>query len=365
MDELDPTSRVLLDPLQQRNRTIQVFCGTWCSSSHAFWPPCTSQCWTGCTDSAWTWQTPGGKTRHRIDYIALLDAWNHLQIHACNHPACDISMGSIDHVVTSTRIMLPAVCDAQANVRRRPVAVCRDLLDDPVACSVFRDLIAELLVVPWTTDPHTHAELLSRGIISCAKKAFLFNTKPRKDSVSSVSWNIITSRKQARTTVLGAPHHLRCAALSLTFAAWARRFSVVNAVAAEVRDLHMRRAFALVILSKTSSRLRASLRNDRKQWRLQVQHQIQFDVAAGFSKGVFRGTARLVKKPMASTPKLQLEDGSRISDERQATERWLRFASERHGGQPTSATALLETICAGPFFCCCYGTTGVDMPIAP
>ena len=31
-------------------------------------------------------------------------------------------------------------------------------------------------------------------------------------------------------------------------------------------------------------------------------------------------------------------------DERQAAERWMRFASERHDGQPTSATALLETI---------------------
>ena len=72
--------------------------------------------------------------------------------------------------------------------------------------------------------------------------------------------------------------------------------------------------------------------------------QIQCDAAAGFSKGVVRRIARLVKKPMAPTLKLQLEDGSRITDERQATERWLRFASERHDGQPTSATALLETI---------------------
>ena len=54
---------------------------------------------------------------------------------------------------------------------------------------------------------------------------------------------------QARTIVLGVLHQLWCAALSLTFAAWAQRFCVVNAVAAEVRDLHMRRAFALVILS--------------------------------------------------------------------------------------------------------------------
>ena len=151
-------------------------------------------------------------------------------------------------------------------------------------------------------------------------------------------------RNHVRTIVLGAPHQLRCAALSLTFAAWARRSSVVKAVAVEVRDLHMRRAFVLMTLSKTSSHLRASLRNDRKQLRLQVQHPIQFDAAAVFSKGVFRGIARLVKKPMPPTPKLQLEDGSRITDERQATERWLRFASERHDGQPTSATALLETI---------------------
>ena len=184
--------------------------------------------------------------------------------------------------------------------------------------------------------------MLSRGIISCAKKVFPLKTKPRKDSVSADSWNIINSRKQARIIVLGAPHQLRW--LSLTFAAWARRLSVVNAVAAEVRDLHMRCAFALVMLSKASSRLLASLRNDRKQWRLQVQHHIQFDAAAGFSMCVFRGIARLVKKPMAPSPKLQLEDGSRTIDERQATERWLRFASERHDGQPTSATALLETI---------------------
>ena len=295
----DSTSRVLSDPLLQRNRTVRTM----------------SQCWTGCTDSAWTWQTPDGRTRHRIDYIALPEAWKHMQIQAFNHPACDISMGSIDHVVTATRILLPAVRDVQPIVRRRPVASSPDLPNDPVACSVFRDQIAELPFVPWTTDPHTHAELLSRGIISCAEKAFPLNTKPRKDSVSAESWNIITSRRQARTIVLGAPHQLRCAALSLTFAAWAQRFCDVNAMTTKVQDLHMRRAFAFVIFSNTSSRHRASLRNDRKQWRLQVQHQIQFDAAAGFSKGVFRG-ARPVKKPMAPTPKLELEAGSRIIDER-------------------------------------------------
>ena len=117
---------------------------------------------------------------------------------------------------------------------------------------------------------------------------------------------------QARTIVLGAPHQLWCAALSLTFAAWAQRFCVVNAVAAEVRDLHMRRAFALVILSNSSARLRASPRNDRKQWRLEVQDQIQFDAAADISKGVFRGVARLGKKPMPATPWLELEGGFRI-----------------------------------------------------
>ena len=180
------------------------------------------------------------------------------------------------------------------------------LLNDPVACSVFRAQIAELPFVPWTTDPLTLAELPSQCIISCSKKAFLLNIKPRKDSVME---------HHHRTIVLGAPHQLRCAALSL-----------------------------VVILSNTSSRLRASIRNDRKHWRLQVQHQIQLDAAVGFSKGVFRGIARLVKQPMVPTPKLQLEDGSRIIDEHQATERWLRVASERHDGQPTSATALLETI---------------------
>ena len=115
-----------------------------------------------------------------------------LQIQACNHPACDTS-----NVVTATRVLHPAVCDVQPIVLRRPVAFCRDLLNDPVACSVFRDQIAELLYVPWTTDTHTHAELLSRGIISCAK-AFPLNTKPRKDSVSAESWNIIASRREAQ-----------------------------------------------------------------------------------------------------------------------------------------------------------------------
>ena len=63
-------------------------------------------------------------------------------------------MGSIDHFVTSTPMMLPAVCDVQPNVRRRPVAFSRDLLNEPVACSVFRGQLAELLFVPLTTDPH-------------------------------------------------------------------------------------------------------------------------------------------------------------------------------------------------------------------
>ena len=162
---------------------------------------------------------PDGKTRHRIDYIALLEAWEHLQIQSCNHPPCDISM-----VRLITLSPPPGYCILLfVIVRRRPVASCRDPLNDPlndpVACSVFRDQIAELPFVHWTTDPCTHAELLSRAIISCAKKGFLLNTKPRKDSVSAESWNIIASRRQARTIVFGAPHQLRRAAKSLTFAA--------------------------------------------------------------------------------------------------------------------------------------------------
>ena len=149
------------------------------------------------------------------------------------------SMGSIDHVATATRIMLPVIRDIQPLVRRRPIAFCRDSIKDPVACSVSRDQIAQLPVVPWTTDPHTHAELISRAIIACAKKAFPLNTKPRKDS------------GQARTIVLGAPHQLRCAALGITFAAWAQRPCVVDALELEVRDIH---------ISKTASCLRVSLR---------------------------------------------------------------------------------------------------------
>ena len=111
--------------------------------SHAFWLPSTmSQCWTGCTDSAWTWQTPDGKTKHRIDNIALPGTWKQLQNQAFDHPTCDISMGSIDHVATATRIMLPVIRDIQPLVRRRPVAFCRDSKKDRVACSVFRDQIA-------------------------------------------------------------------------------------------------------------------------------------------------------------------------------------------------------------------------------
>ena len=244
--------------------------------------------------------------------------------------------------------MLPVIRDTQPLVRRRPVAFCRDSIKDPVACSVFRDRIAQLPVVPWTTDPHTHAELISRAVVACAKKAFPLNTKPRKDSVSAESWNIITNRRQAQTIVLGALHQLRCATLGITFAAWAQRPCVVNALELEVRDIHMRRALALMILSKTASCHRVSLRNDRKQLRRQVQHQIQIHAAAGFSKGVFRGIARLVKKPTAPTPKLELEDGSRVIDERQAAERWMRFASERHDGQPTCA--LMARSCCMTFF---------------
>ena len=63
---------------------------------------------------------------------------------------------------------------------------------------------------------------------------------------------------------------------------------------------------------------------------------------------------------MVPTPELQLEDGSRIINERQATERWLRFASERHDGQPTSATVLLETnVCKPvPFLLLRYDRSG-------
>ena len=130
-----------------------------------------------------------------------------------------LSMGSIDPVVTATRILLPTVRDVQPIVRRRPVAFRRDLPNDAVACSVFQMTRSpSYRLCPWTTDPHTLAELLSRGIIACAKEAFPLDTKPRKDSVSAKSWNIITSRRQARTIVLGARHQLRCAALSLTFA---------------------------------------------------------------------------------------------------------------------------------------------------
>ena len=87
MDELDPTSRVLSGPVAAEEQNSAGFLWHQVLLCHPFWLPCTmSQCWTGCTDSAWTWQPPDGKTRHRIDHIALPEAWKHLQIQACNHP---------------------------------------------------------------------------------------------------------------------------------------------------------------------------------------------------------------------------------------------------------------------------------------
>ena len=311
---------------------------------HAFWLPCTiSRCWTGCTDSAWTWQIPDGKTRHRIDYIALPDAWKHLQFHACNHPACDISMGSIDHVATSTRIMFPAVCDAQPNVRRRSVAFCRDLLNDPVACSVFRDQIAELHFVPGppiltlTQSCSVEESFLVRRrrflwIQSLARTRWL----PSHGTSSPVviKPEPLSGRSSSASVRCFEPHLCRMGSTLLS----CQGGRGGSAGSSHETCLCPYDTFPDLVAPP-------SLTTERPQTIAPSSSAPDsIDAAAGFSKGVFRGIARLVKKPMPATPKLLLENGSRITDERQATQRWLRFASERHDGQPTSATALLETI---------------------
>ena len=76
--------------------------------ANAFWLPCTmNHCWARCPSSAWTWQHPDGQTRLRIDYVALPEAWKHLQIQAFNHSSCDTSMGPFDRVVTVTGSCFP------------------------------------------------------------------------------------------------------------------------------------------------------------------------------------------------------------------------------------------------------------------
>ena len=103
-----------------------------------------------CTDSAWTMaNTLMEKQDTALITRCVAEAWEHLADSRVQS-SCLVTYPRVPLITLSPppgQCFRP-FCDAQPNVRRRPVAFCRDLLNDPVACSVFRDQIAELPLCP-------------------------------------------------------------------------------------------------------------------------------------------------------------------------------------------------------------------------
>ena len=197
--------------------------------------------------------------------------------------------------------MLLAVCDAQPNVRRRPLLFCRDLLNDPVACTVFsRPDCRITFLCPGPTDhPHYSRRVAQLRTHFLREVGVSFEYKASQGlGCPAESWNIITSCKPVpEPLVLGAPHQLRCAAFkphlcrmgSTLFCCQCSRGGSAES-SHETCRCPCNTLQDLVAPPKPHYGTTAN--NDTFKFSIRFNLVLQ----QASSKGVFRGTARLFRK---------------------------------------------------------------------
>ena len=167
---------------------------------------------------------PGGTWRHwkghllRNDYLALPQAWRHLQITTYVDTEIDLALKKEDHLVAACEIngqgYYPLASGSSPPLRFA-------LPPDPEVKSQLHRIAELCPEISWTTDPSAHDRILTSSLVENMKHSLPRATKrPNKPSVSSSTWQLILRKRKIRNLLHDASQKERNDMLRSFFVAW-------------------------------------------------------------------------------------------------------------------------------------------------
>ena len=204
--------------------------------------------------------------------------------------------------------------------------------------------------VPWTTNVHHHAVIITRAIRKWLSSNFpVAKSKPRSSVISDQCWSLRTKR-------LGLQQQLREGKALLikyeTFIAlYAWKFQISLE---EAHDLQWHILFFILRSDRfiyqelhfAKSTIRKQLRKDRTTFLETIAQEALTDTPDRFFKILRKAgvTSKKYRSGLQPLPRLQLQDGTFANSIEQIAERWRSFFAQQEDGRVTCPSEL-TSIC--------------------
>ena len=150
-----------------------------------------------------TWKHPRTGAWMRGDYIGIPRDWQLTQCVAKIDLQVDLALKREDHRVAGVTFGWtgqPVRAGDGIHRRQIPIAVdiLRDHLQGPERSETIADLLRYVPDVPWTTDVHTHTDLLQSGLKRWLGRHYIRGSRRPKRRLSDQTWDLICAKKDRR-----------------------------------------------------------------------------------------------------------------------------------------------------------------------
>ncbi|CAE7308251.1 unnamed protein product [Symbiodinium sp. CCMP2456] len=299
------------------------------------WIPSTfSCCHPGPTE---TWQSPGGTTTSRLDYISLPETW---------HVAADGSrvlhelewgQARVDHYALITRAVSHILFHAPKHGRR--VRIDTTAIGTPEGREKLRQICSSLPQQPWQLDIHRHAAKVEQHFRCLLPVAFPAQRAiQHKPYLQPATWQLRNQRAWLRKRIQSASRFGRSFSLACSWRAW-RGTGTIWAPYSRfwsrwlqcLRDLPGH----LAALRSTSVQLRCLIRQDTKDYLHEVAVKATTDSTRDTVQRlrVLTGGPKRKQKGATPLPAIETEQGTLATTHQEAKQKWISHFSSIEDGQ--------------------------------
>ena len=188
---------------------------------HSLFAPNTFEEHGGPGRDVYTWIGKGG-AMHRLDYVALPDAWKADTSYGGTDHAIDLATKSKDHMVTAA----DTVVTIQQGVKprgKRNKRVDPALLKDPDIATAFAASLQECPKVRWDVDVDSHLDDVNKHVREAMREHLTAPPKePRKGWISSEAWVCIQERATRHKAIASLRRQVRQDLLKVVLKYWRR-----------------------------------------------------------------------------------------------------------------------------------------------
>jgi hypothetical protein len=257
-----------------------------------------------------TWVSPDRRTKNQIDHIAISSRWRSSLLDVRNRKGADVYS---DHhlIVGQIRIKL-------ATTIRKTVTAPRKIniakLQDPVACTAFREQLRENLS---QNDTNGSTEEKWNSVTATFQEAseniLGFRPNGRKEWISDHTWNLIERRRdmKGRINTASSPELVQ-------------QYNLLD------------------------KQIAKSARSDKRKWVDDIADNAQQAANNGNSRELYRLTRKLSCKKYSSDHPLKDKDGNLLTMAEEQLDRWSEYFEDLLNRTPPSCTHSPSTPRATP-----------------